>query len=131
MAWTFHNLNNGGTKLINATSGTPDTIVTNAASTDTLITGIILHNTHTVAIIVTLCHVEDSDGEVGSVTIGAASCNVTEFWQQSIAASDTVFLSVKNGDALPILEDTNDTLQAYAGTADKVNIFVYGCKKVT
>lgn len=124
MAWTFHNLNNGGTKLINATaSGSADTIVTNPTATDTLITSIVLHNTHTSAVTVTLCHVEDSTGSVGTDAV------TNEFFQQSIAASDTVFLSAKGGDAIIILEDTNDTLQAYASTADKVNIFVYGAQK--
>ena len=126
MAYTFHNLNNGGTKLINATAtGSADTIVTNATNTDTFITNIILHNSHTEAITVTLCHVEDNVNAVGTDSV------TSEFFQQSIAASDTVFLSAKGGDAIIILEDTNDTLQAYASIADKVNIFVYGAKKTT
>jgi len=74
-----------------------------------------MHNTHTSAIVVTICIVNDNALAVGTPDIN------DEFWQQSIAASDTEIFDV------PIaLTDTNDTITIYADTASKVNAVAFG-----
>jgi hypothetical protein len=108
-----------GKALINATAvDTADTIVTNTSGVDTIITHIHLYNAHSVAVTVTLCQVDDSAGSVGT----AASTDI--FFVYSIPAGESIILG--SADCKIVLLDTNDTLQAYASEADKVNIFAYG-----
>lgn len=91
--------------------------VTNAASKRTVVQLIILHNTDSSAITVTLYNVPDSSGSVGS----ASAAN--QFYKASVGAGETVQLEFLNG---IVLEDTNDTIQAVAGTGSKVTIQAYG-----
>ena len=108
-----------GRALINATAeGSADTIVTNLTTLDTIITQITMFNAHTIAVTVTLCRVPDA-----ALSVGTDDAEDV-FWKQSIAAGDTEILGSQ--DAKVPLTDTNDTLQAYASIADKVNIFCDG-----
>ena len=108
-----------GKACINATTvGTADKIVTNATTKDTIITAIQLYNVHTVAVTVTLCVVDDNALAVGT----AAATDV--IWSYSMAAGRNILLGTE--DLKLVLTDTNDTLQAYASVADKVNIWVWG-----
>lgn len=95
--------------------GTANTLVTNATTLDTVVSHVIIHNTHTSAITVTLCKVPASGGAAGTADIN------DEYWQQSIAASDTRTVD------LPVyMTATNDTLQIYASVADKINAYAFG-----
>ena len=94
---------------------TAQTLVTNATSFDTVVSHIVLHNTHTSAIVVTLCKVPNSGSSVGTGDIN------DEYWQQSIAASDT-----RTVDIPMYLTGINDTIQIYAATASKVNAYAFG-----
>ena len=102
-------------------AGTAAALYTNLVTFDVCITNIMLHNTHTSALTVYLYHVPDSAGSPGT----AGVTNI--FYQQSIAAYDTVLLGRED---LGIwMVDTGDTIQGYAGTASKVNYFIYGVKQ--
>ena len=105
-------------KEIGYLSDSAAAVVTNAASTTTYIRSIILHNTHTSALTVTLYNVPDNAGAVGT----AASAN--QFYDESIGASDIVMLEFPAPGI--VLEDTNDTIQGVCGTASKVTIQAYG-----
>ena len=100
-------------------SDSASAIYTNAASTTTFITNILLHNTDSSAIDVTLYFVPDSSGSVGTAAAG------NQFFKQTLAANETFPIN----DVTQIFGDTNDTLQAVAGTASKVTIFVNGAKQ--
>jgi len=96
-------------------AGTANTLVTNAASLDTTISHVVLYNSHSVAIVVTLCTVPDA-----AAAVGTADANDI-YWSQSVPAGDTYTVDI------PVyLTDTNDTLQVYAATADKVNAYAFG-----
>lgn len=93
-------------------------IVTNAVGKKTYIKTITIHNTHSAAIAVTLYRVPDSTGSVGT----ASAAN--QVWKQTVGIEETVILEF-----FPpgwVLSDTNDTIQAVAGTASKVTISVDG-----
>jgi len=97
------------------TVGTAQTLVTNATTLDTVVTHIILHNTNTSAITVTLCKVPASGGSVDTADIN------DEYWQQSVGASETRTID------LPLyLTATNDTVKIYASVASKVNAYAMG-----
>ena len=115
MAITFDWLND--TNLV--ISSTTETIYANAAATTTFIPSIYLHNTHTVAVTVTLYCVPDNVGSVGT----ASTAN--QFFSESLAAGKEYCIN----DHLFILGDTNDTIQAVASVDAKVNIFISGLKK--
>lgn len=97
---------------------TADQLVVNATTKDTIITKITLYNVHTSAVTVTLLRVLNNAGAVATGTV------TDIFWSQSIAAGDTVIIG--HTDVSLPLTATNDSLQCYAGTADKVNVFVDG-----
>jgi hypothetical protein len=98
------------------------TIVTNPAATDTYITGIILYNSHSAAIDVTLCRVPASGGSIGTDAV------TDNFYKESIPAGRAIMLGKEDG--LPmVLESTNDTLKAFASITNKINIFVNGVLK--
>lgn len=106
----------GRVAYVTATAvGTADTLVTNAASLDTVVSHVVLYNSHSAAITVTLCTVPDSAGSVGT---GDAN---DVYWSQSVPAGDTYTVDI------PIyLRDTNDTVQVYVGTGSKVNAYAFG-----
>ena len=79
---------------------------------------IVLHNTDTAAITVTLYKVKNSTGSVGT----ASAAN--QIFKRSIDADETFILHFPEQGVL--LEEENDTLQAVAGTASKVVIDVEG-----
>jgi hypothetical protein len=72
---------------------------------------------------VTLYLVPDNASSVG--TAGATN----QIFLQSVDAYDTVLLGRE--DLGWWMNDTNDTLQAVAGTAAKVNVFVHGVQQTT
>lgn len=87
--------------------------ITNSSG-KTFVRLIILHNTHTSALSVTLYNVPNGD------SAGAAN----QFFKESIGADDTVMLEFP----VPglVLSDASDTIQGLCGTADKVTIQAYG-----
>ncbi len=112
MATTFDWLND--TNLV--ISSTTETIYANPENTTTHIMSILLHNTHSSAVTVTLYWVPDSTGFAGT----AASGN--QFFYRSLKPYETFVIN----DIDKVLGDYNDTLQALAGTDAKVTIFVDG-----
>lgn len=106
------------TQIVGTVIGSADVIYTNLTTKDAIITKITMHNTHSSAIAVTLLRVLDSAGVAG------APATTDAFWFQSIPAYDTVILG--SDDLTLPLTDTGDTLQAFAATTAKVNIFVDG-----
>lgn len=108
---------------ITATAGgaSAQTLFTNPASTKTIITSIIVANNNAAAQAITLSKVPNSGGSVG--TEAQANRFVPG---KSIPAND-----VWQPDPPPrvILEDTNDTIQAFAGVANDVNVFLYGIQE--
>jgi len=96
-------------------TGSADTLVTNAASLDTVVSHVVLYNSHTSAIEVTLCTVPDAAASVG--TDDAYDI----YWSEEVPAGSSYTVDI------PIyLRDTNDTLQVFAGTTGKVNAFAFG-----
>ena len=100
-------------------SDTAEAIYTNAASTTTFIGSIYLHNSHSGTVEVTLYCVPDSAGSAGTAAAG------NEFFKQTLAVDEDVVIN----DHCFILGDTGDTIQAVAGTANVVNIFLSGAKQ--
>ncbi len=94
------------------TVGAAQNLYTLSGSTlDAIGTHVMIHNTDTSAIVVTLCIVD----------AGTTADINDEWWQQSVAASDTEIVDI------PIaLTVTNDTIQIYAATGDKINSWLYG-----
>ena len=97
-------------------SGTAEAIVTNPALTKTFIPAVVIHNTHSSTVAVTLYAVPNATGSVGTAADG------NEIFKATLAVDETYTLT----DMKVILDATNDTLQAVAGTADVVTIFVMG-----
>ena len=114
MAATFDWLN---TTLLIPDSAT--VMYANPAATTTFITSIILHNTHSSALSVTLYRVPDVATAVGTAAAG------NQFWTRSMPAYETYVIN----DCTMILGDTNDTIQAVCGTASKVAMFMDGVQK--
>jgi len=91
--------------------------VTNAANTKTHIDGIYIHNTHSSAITVTLYLVPATGGgAVGTAGTG------NQIYKKSLDSEASVTIN----DIELILDTENDSLQAVADTASKVNVFVFG-----
>ena len=99
-------------------AGSAAAVVTNGAGAKTYIRCIVLHNTHTSGLATTLYNVPDSAGSVGT----ASAAN--QFYKETIAPDGIVILEFPTPGI--VLSDTNDTLQAVCGTADKVTIQVHG-----
>lgn len=97
-------------------SDTAEAIVTNPAATKTFIPSIVLHNAHSSTVEVTLYVVPNVVGTVGTAADG------NEVFKYTLAVNETYTLT----DLKVLLDGTNDTLQAVAGTADVVTIFVNG-----
>ena len=88
-----------------------------AGANETLhITGILLHNSHSSSLTVTLYCVPDSGGSAGTAS------EANQFYKKTLTALQTVVINDLNF----YLADEGDTLQAVCGTANKVNILVMG-----
>jgi len=89
----------------------------NPSSTKSYIRSVILHNTHTSDVTVSLYNVPDSSGSVGT----AATSN--KFFSRLLKNNETV----EFGFFYPItLVDTNDSLQADASVNNVVTILING-----
>lgn len=108
----------GRAQVAGSNYATADPLVINPTQTDTIITKITLYNSHSAAVQITLCRVLNNAGSVGTATVADI------FFNQSIAAYDTVILG--HTDVSVPLVGTNDSLQAYADSASKINVFVDG-----
>jgi len=86
------------------------------ASTTYHVIGIYLHNTHTSSIEVTLYKVPNNGGAVG--TPGAGN----QIFKKTLTTLQTYPIN----DITMYLDSENDSIQAVAGTASKVNIFIEG-----
>ncbi len=114
MGMILHEL--GRVTYVTATTvGTAQTLYEMVASLDACVTHVIMHNTDTSAIVVTLCTVPDTGGSADTPDIN------DEYWQQSIPASGTRVADI------PIyLRDTGDKVVIYAASATKINAYVMG-----
>lgn len=93
-------------------------VVTNGTGAKSYVRSIILHNTNTTAETVKIYTVPDNSGSVGTAT-------AAHLWfSQTLNPDETVFIEIK--DPGIILSDTNDTIQAYSTTANKVTFQAYG-----
>jgi len=90
--------------------------LTAAVSTTYHVIGMYLHNTHSVAIEVTIYFVPNDGGAVG--TPGAGN----QIFKQTIDANQTYPIN----DITHYMNSANDSIQVVAGTASKVNIFIEG-----
>lgn len=94
-------------------------IYANPVDVNSFIRGIYLCNTDlSNAIRVTLYRVPDSGGSVGT-----ASASHT-FYNEEIPAGASIFLTLSNPGI--ILQDTNDTIQAKAGSSNAITISIDG-----
>ena len=103
---------------ITALPNSAGSVYTNPASTSSYVKLIQLHNTSTVNEIVSLYNVPDAAGTVGT----ASTAN--RFFNYTMAPNETIQVEY-NSPGL-VLKDENDTIQAAASTAAKVNIEIYG-----
>ena len=97
------------------TVGTAQAIWTNTTTLDSTVSHIVMHNTHTSAVVVTICKVPGAGGVADTADIN------DEIWQQSIAASDTDVFDVSL-----YLTVTGDSVQMYVDVASKVNAVAFG-----
>ena len=108
-----------GKALITGTAtGSATTVYANISGEDCTITCITAYNQHTVAVDLYLCRVFDNAGAVGTDT-----ANDIIFYS-SVAAKGSVFLGPE--DIKIQMNDTNDTLQAWASVGSKINIWADG-----
>ena len=108
--------------IVGTAVGTATALITNAASTTTLATHMVLYNQHTSSVKVDIFAVDDSGGAVGTADEAGADSNkiitlLIESDSQAILGSS---------DFKVLLLDENDTLKAYAGTANVVNYYITG-----
>ena len=96
-------------------SDTVEAIYSNPAATVSVINGIVLHNTNAGSIEVTL-HL---------CPAGAAAADGNEIYKQTLLSDETVTLP----DLRIIMHTATDVIRAKGGTADVVNIFIFGEKK--
>lgn len=80
------------------------------------ITTIILHNTHTSGLAVTLHYTTSGD---------ATPAAGNRFYNETLAAGETVLLEFYDSKGI-VLEDTGDSIKAVCATAEKVTIQAYG-----
>lgn len=98
----------------------PAAVYTNPSSTTTYLKGLLLFNGNTTAETVKVYVVPNSGASAG--TAGAAN-QVAEL---SLAAKETITLSL-SADGVPVvLDGTNDTLQASTTTSSKVTVIPLG-----
>ena len=115
MAVLFDWLNDNNLLISNVT----EVIYANPASTTTFIYAMLLHNTHSSAVEVTLYKVPDNAAAVGIAGAG------NQIFKKSLAENETYVIN----DATLILGDTNDSIQAVADIDAKVTINLEGCKQ--
>jgi hypothetical protein len=101
-----------------AVSASTNTLVTNTAPGKKYIRNIILHNTHTSDVVVSLFNVPNSGGVVGT------SSTANQFLKATLPADDTVMIEVPAPGIM--LVDDFDTIQGYADIASKVTAQMYG-----
>jgi len=108
-----------GKALITGTAtGSATTVATNATGEDMTITDIIAYNQHTSAVDLYLCIVDDN-----ALAVGTDTANDIIYYK-SVAAKGSVFLGPE--DIKITMNDTNDTLKAWASVASKINVWAYG-----
>lgn len=101
-----------------ATIGAADVMCQNVSGEDMTISNIHGYNQDTSAVEIYIARVPDS-----AATLGTPDINDI-FFYRSVAAKGSFFLGPE--DIRMQLNDTNDSIVAYAGTADKVHIWIYG-----
>jgi len=111
MAVTFEWLNTtiriAATAAAHVTAGADETLHVN---------GILLHNSHSASLTVTLYCVPDDNGSAGTAS------GANQFYKKTLTTLQTVVINDLNF----YLKDEGDSIQAVAGTANLVNIFVFG-----
>ena len=110
----------GKGQIVATTVGTANALVTNVLGYDTSVDYIMLFNTHTSAVTVTLLQVNDNAGSAGTPA-------ATDVWYEKALPTRKSILFGRQ-DIMIMLNDTGDTLNAYADVASKINYFVYGAK---
>ncbi len=118
MATSFIVKQLGKGQVAATTVGTADALVTNLTTKDTSVDYIMLFNTHSSDVTVTLCQVNDNAGSAGT----PAATDV--FYEKVLPTKKSVLLGRQ--DILVMLADTGDTLNAYASVTNKINYWVYG-----
>lgn len=104
--------------LITGTAtGSATTIVTNISGEDATIASISAYNQHTSAVDLYLCRVFDAAGAVGTDTANDI------IFHKSLPSKGSLLLN-SPGDIKIQMNDTNDTLQAWASVASKINVWV-------
>ena len=107
--------------IVGTNYGNADTYITNASGFDNFITQITLVNTDSSAIIVTILRVPPTSGG------GADTADINDVWHTvSVPGAAGVNYGIRIIDVPFTLHETNETLQLYAGTTDKVNCFIDG-----
>ncbi len=110
----------GKGQIAATTVGTANALVTNLIGFDTSVDYIMLFNTHTSSVTVTLLHVNDNAGVAGTPA-------ATDVWyEKSLPTRKSILFGRQ--DIMIMLNDTGDTLNAYASSTNKINYFVYGAK---
>lgn len=97
------------------TIGTADTAYTNATTKDTIITRIVLYNSHSGSVLITIGHVPDTAGSVDTMDAADVIYNVT------LETTETFEIDCK-----VVLRDTNETIKIFAGTTAVVYYHIYG-----
>ena len=118
MATSFIVKQLGKGQIAGTTVGTADALVTNLTTKDTSVDFVMLFNTHTSSVTVTLCQVNDNAGSPGT----PAATDV--FYEKVLPTRKSVLLGKQ--DLMVLLTDTGDTLNGYASVTNKINYFVYG-----
>jgi len=108
-----------GKALITGTAtGSATTVATNITGEDMTATCIIAYNQHTSAVDLYLCAVDDVAAAVGTDTANDI------FYYKSLGAKGSIFLGPE--DIKIQMNDTNDTIKAWASVASKINVWVFG-----
>ena len=107
-----------GVSVTAITVGAADTIYANVSGEDTTIVNIIAYNKHTSAVDLYLLRTPDNSEAVGTPDADDI------FYYKSIPAKGSVMLGPE--DIKIQLNDTNDTLKAYASVTAVVNVWAFG-----
>ena len=118
MATSFIVKQLGKGQIAATTVGTASVLVTNLTTKDTSVDFIMLFNTHTSDVTVTLCVVNDNAGSPGT----PAATDVV--YEKLLTTRKAVLLGKQ--DIMVMLNDTGDTLCGYATVTNKINYIVYG-----
>ncbi len=118
MATSFIVKQLGKGQVAATTVGTANALVTNLTTKDTSVDFIMLFNTHTVDVTITLCQVNDNAGVAGTPAL------TDVFYEKVLPTRKSVLLGKQ--DVMVLLTDTGDTLNAYASVTNKINYWIYG-----